>query len=70
MQFLCSIKIEWHSKGFFEAIGYRDVDIERTGYIKQLHIYVCVYIYARIYKNTDKCEILITTLCLPRLVYG
>lgn len=59
MQILCSIKIEWHSSGFFENIEYRYVDVEGTGYIKQLYIYIelCVCVYTHVYiKNNEKCE--------------
>lgn len=55
LQFLCSIKIEWHSSGFYETVGHRYIDKERTGHIKQLH--TCMTVYICISKNTDKCEI-------------
>lgn len=45
MQFLCSIKTEWHSSDFYETMGYRYVDKEGTDPIKQLHICMIINIY-------------------------
>lgn len=63
LQFLCSIKIEWHSLGgvlvrcffsFFETLSHRYVDIEGIGCINQVHVcvFICTYVCLILYMYT------------------
>lgn len=66
LQFLCSIKIEWHSSGFYETMGYRYVGKERTSHIKQLHmsIYIHIYIYINLTVGNINISFVSSQTCL------